>query len=338
MRSLRFAMIGTGFWAQFQIGAWTEISDARLVAVCDRDRGRAEAVARRFGIPQVYDDAVQLFSSEHLDFVDIAAGPEAHPALVFLAAQQRIPVICQKPMALDLHACRQMVDLCRKAGVPLLIHENYRWQEPMRRVRQALLAGRIGRPFRAHIQFSHGDIRLFDNQSYLFKQPHFAMFDMGPHLLDLARFFFGEPLSVYCREYRIHPLFRGEDIVSVLLGYEELTCHCELSWRTTDYEVFIEGEVGTLKWDTQNRLIVTTEAGKSVKPLVPQSYHWADPRYGFAHSSIVSANADLLSALKGEGQAETSGDDNLKTMQLMDLALQSARHNQVMPVPNDGDP
>ena len=179
MAELQFAIIGTGFWAQFQIGAWKELTGARLVAVCDRDRARAEALARRFGIPRVYDDAEQLIDSEKLDFVDVAVGPEAHAALVLLAARHRVPVICQKPMALDFPSCQQMVDACREAGIPFLIHENYRWQEPMRRIRRVLDSGRIGRPCRAHIQFSHGDIRLFDNQPYLFTQPHFAMFDMA---------------------------------------------------------------------------------------------------------------------------------------------------------------
>ncbi len=135
MAELQFAIIGTGFWAQFQIGAWKELTGARLVAVCDRDRARAEAVARRFGIPRVYDNAERLIDSEKLDFVDVAVGPEAHAALVLLAARHRVPVICQKPMALDFPSCQQMVDACREAGIPFLIHENYRWQEPMRRIR-----------------------------------------------------------------------------------------------------------------------------------------------------------------------------------------------------------
>ena len=66
--------------------------------------------------------------------------------------------------------------------------------------------------------------------------------------------------------------------------------------------------------------------------LVPEAYAWADPRYGFAHGSIVAANANLLAALRGEGCAETTAEDNLKTMRLLHLALQSARTNQVLPI------
>jgi predicted dehydrogenase len=154
---------------------------------------------------------------------------------------------------------------------------------------------------------------------------------MGPHLLDLPRFFFGEPSSLYAREFKLNQRFAGEDIVSVVLGYDRLTCHCELSWRTTGYEVFIEGAEGAVTWYPNGCLTLETSSGEATETLTPKPYAWADPRYGFAHSSIVSANANLLSALRGKCTAETTARDNLKTMRLLYLALESAVRNQVLP-------
>ena len=332
MPDLAFAVVGAGFWGEYQIAAWQEVAGARLIAVCDRDRSRAEEVARRFGVAKVYADAPEMLRLERLDFVDIAVGPEAHEPLVGLAASCGVPVICQKPMALDHATCESMVRRCREAGVTFLVHENYRWQPPMRSVKRLLDAGRIGRPFRAHIQFSHGDLSFFDRQPYLYDQPHFAMYDMGPHLFDLARFFFGEPQVLFARESHLNRRFVGEDIVSVLLGYEGLTCHCELSWQTSGYDVFIEGEMGTITWNPNGRLVVRESNGEYIESLVPQHYAWADPRYGFAHSSIVATSRHLLSSLRGECLAETSGEDNLRTMWLLHLALQSAKENAALPV------
>ncbi|MCI0627020.1 MAG: Gfo/Idh/MocA family oxidoreductase [Acidobacteria bacterium] len=237
MQELAFAVIGAGFWGGFQIAAWKEVPGARLVALCDRNDEQAAAIAQKFGVSKVYANAQEMLRSQSLDFVDVAVGPEAHEQLVLLAANQRLPVICQKPMAMDYPTCERMVKTCREAGVIFLIHENYRWQTPMRRVKELIVSARIGRPFRAHVQFSLGEIGLYDNQPYLYTQAHFALNDMGPHLLDLPRFFFGEPSSVYAREFNVHPRFAGEDVVSVVLGYDRLTCHCELSWRTSSYEV-----------------------------------------------------------------------------------------------------
>ncbi|MCI0537043.1 MAG: Gfo/Idh/MocA family oxidoreductase [Verrucomicrobiales bacterium] len=305
---------------------------ARLVALCDRDDVKAAAVAQKFGIPKIYSDADEMLRSETLDFVDVAAGPEAHTPLVLLAASRHMPVICQKPMAMDYPTCERMVRACREAGTTFLVHENFRWQTPMRRVKQLLEAGCIGRPFRAHLQFSHGDLSFFDKQPYLYAQPHFALYDMGPHLLDLARFFFGEPGWLFAQEFQMHPRFAGEDIVSVVLGSDRLTCHCELSWRTTGYEVFIEGPEGTITWNPDGRLLVATDAGETSERLTAEPYPWADLRYGFAHSSIVATNRNLLATLRGECNAETTGEDNLKTMWLLHLALESARCHQALPV------
>ena len=131
---------------------------------------------------------------------------------------------------------------------------------------------------------------------------------------------------------KVNPHFAGEDIVAVILGYDQITCHCQLSWRTTGYEVFIEGAEGTITGDPRVRRLVGTDAGETSERLAPEDYPWADPRYGFAHASIVFTNTNLAGALGGECTAETTAEDNLATMRLLHLALESASRNQVLPV------
>lgn len=332
MRDMTFAVIGAGFWGAYQIAAWKEVPGARLIALCDRDRTRAATIAQRFGIQHVYTDAEEMLRSEPLEFIDVTAGPEAHATLVSLAARHHVSVICQKPLALDYATCEQLVKTCQEAGITFLVHENFRWQSPMRRVKELLSSDRIGIPFRAHIQFSHCDLSFFDNQPYLFTQPHFAMQDMGPHVTDLVRFFFGTPKTVYAREFNVSTHFYGEDIVSLFLEYPKLTCHCELTWRTTGYEIFIEGTEGTITWNPNGLLTVSTVENDSAEKLVPTPYTWANPLYGFAHSSIVSTNQNLLAGLRGECISETTAEDNLQTMWLLHRAMESARQNQVLPV------
>ena len=148
---LRFAIFGAGFWSRFQLGAWRELEGAECVAVYNRTRSKAEALAREFGIPAVYDDPKALLASERLDFVDIVTGVESHEELTCLAAADGIAVICQKPMAPSAAGAEAMVAECHAAGVPLLVHENWRWQVPIRYVSQVLSEGTIGKPFRARV-------------------------------------------------------------------------------------------------------------------------------------------------------------------------------------------
>jgi predicted dehydrogenase len=156
---------------------------------------------------------------------------------------------------------------------------------------------------------------------------------MGPHLLDLPRFYFGEPSRVFAQEFKVHAWFTGEDIVSVMLSYDgRLSCHCELSWRTTPYNVFIEGASGTICCRPDGQLTVQAKEGETTEQVTAETYAWADPRYGFAHPSIVATNRHLLAALRGECEAETTGEDNLKTMRLIHLAEESARRRQALAV------
>jgi predicted dehydrogenase len=216
MRRLKFAVLGTGFWSHFQIPAWFEVGGVELAAVYNRTLSKAEKVAAKFNVPRAYGDVEALLKTEKLDFVDIITEIEAHAAFVRLAAQYKLPVICQKPMAPDLATAEAMVAACREAGVPLFIHENWRWQAPMRALKQALAEGSLGEPFRARIDMISG-FPVFDNQPFLKTLAHFILTDLGSHTLDTARFLFGEADSLYCQTRQVHNDIAGEDVATVVL-------------------------------------------------------------------------------------------------------------------------
>jgi predicted dehydrogenase len=337
MRDLKFAVLGTGFWAGFQVPAWFEVGGVNLVAAYNRTRARAEAFAERFGVPRVYDDPEALFKAEELDFVDIVTEVQAHAPLVALAAKYRVPVICQKPMAADCTTAGEMVHACEAAGIPFFIHENFRYQRPLRAVKEILDTGEIGHPFRARIQFVHSNPAIFENQPLLKTLERFAVADLGVHLLDLARFYFGEPDSLYCQTYRTRDDIAGEDVATIVLSMGDVTCTCEISYSTrTEWGhfpetfVYVEGHEGTLELGPDCRVHVTTEAGTRVRAYAPPRYAWADPDYALVHASIVDTNRALLESLRTGRSPETSAEDNIKTVSLMCAAYDSAERNQVI--------
>jgi D-apiose dehydrogenase len=338
MTPLKFAVLGTGFWSYFQIPAWFEVGGVELVAVYNRTVSKAEKVAARFGVPRVYGDVEALLKSEKLDFVDIITEIDAHAPFVKLAAKYKLPVICQKPMAPDLATAQEMVSACQEAGVPLFIHENWRWQTPIRALKQALAEGIIGTPFRARLNMISG-FPVFANQPFMKTLKHFILTDLGSHILDTARFLFGEAESLYCRTHRVHTDIAGEDVATVMLemgGVTSVTCYLAYAENYLEQDhfpqtyIFIEGEKGSIQLGPDYWLRVTTKEGTLARRVPPPRYAWADPAYEVVHSSIVPCNADLLKALKGEGLAETTGEDNLKTVHLVFTAYDSAEKKQVI--------
>ena len=331
-RPLRFAVFGCGFWSEFQIAAWQEVGGIELVAVYNRTRSKAQAIADRFGVPAVYDDPEALLAGEQLDFVDIITDVETHCRFVELAAAGKLPVICQKPMAPDLATAERMAAVCRKGNVPLMIHENWRWQRPIRELRKALCESGVGRPFRGRVTFANS-FPVFANQPFLATLDQFILTDMGSHILDAARFLFGEASSLYCQTRRVTPNIKGEDVATVMMSMgQDVTVTCEMSYasrvehdRFPETHVFIECENGSVELAPDYWLRVTTAAGTTARRCPPHHYPWADPAYDLVHASIVDCNANLVAALRGTAVAETAAEDNLKTMRLVFGAYESAR-------------
>lgn len=332
MKPLRFAIFGTGFWSRFQLAAWRELKGADCVALYNRTRAKAEALGREFGITAIYDDAEELLAREKLDFVDIITDIGTHAPFTRLAAAHGRGVICQKPMARNLREAEAMVRHCRTKRVPFFVHENFRWQAPQRALRAELDRGAIGRPFRARIDFISG-FPVFDNQPFLVELEQFIITDLGSHTLDVARFLFGEAASVYCHTQRIHRNIKGEDVATIVLAMRNgmhVTVNMAYAGNTIEREafpetlVFVEGETGSMEIAPGCVLRTTTRRGTLVRKVAPPFFAWADSRYAVVHASIVPCNANLLAALQGRAPAETTGEDNLRTVQLVFAAYESA--------------
>lgn len=336
---LRFAMLGTGFWARFQLAGWNEAGGVECVALYNRTVSKAEKLAAEFGVPRVYGSVEELLDKEQLDFVDICTAVELHAEQTLMAAQRGLPVVCQKPMATTLEEAERMVKGCREAGVPLFINENFRWQYPIRQFKRILDEGRIGKPFRARVDYRNS-FPVFENQPFLKDLEQFILTDIGSHILDVARYLFGDATTLYAHTYRVHPDIKGEDVATVMMTMDGgMTVVCDMSYATKrEHDYFpqtfieIEGDRGFLELAPNYWIRETTDAGTLAQRFVPPRYPWADPAYDQVHSSIVPAQADFAQALHNGTQAETNGADNLKTVRLVFGSYESASTGQVLGV------
>lgn len=337
MKTLRCAVLGAGFWANFQIPAWLELEGVELVAVVDPAKSKAEALALKYGVPSVYDDVQKLLNTEKLDFVDIITDVDTHAMLAEAAARKGIAVICQKPMAPTLSEAVRMVEVCRSNKVPFFVHENFRWQTPIRKLKSLLDRGTIGRVFKARVTFCSA-FPVFDNQPFLADLKEFILTDIGSHILDICRFLFGEVDTLLCHTYSINPKIKGEDVANVLMKmHTGMTCYAEMSYASIlPYESFpqtfvlVEGESGSIELTKEYRIRVSTRKGTEEMTAEPVTHPWADPEYSLIHSSIVDCNRDILNALKGQANAETTGTDNLETVRLIHAAYASSRNDQLI--------
>jgi predicted dehydrogenase len=338
VNELRIAVAGAGFWAKVQVAAWGEIPGVRCVALCDPDRAKAAALAESAGIPAVFSDAQEMLSATQPDLFDIVSSVASHGPLVRLAAARGLPVVCQKPLAATWAECEALVRECAAAGVMLAVHENWRWQAPLRKAKELLAAGAIGRPFRARIDMISG-FDVAANQPHLKEAPEFIIADLGCHLFDLARSLFGELTQIYCRTSQVQPGFRGEDVATAVLSATAgATIVVNMAYAGTPLErecfpqtlLFVEGDRGSLEVLPNYELRVTEAAGTRALQAPPPAYAWTDPKYAVVQSSIVPCHEDMTRALRTGQLPETHGADNLRTMRLVFAAYESARSGSVV--------
>ncbi|KQV34500.1 Gfo/Idh/MocA family oxidoreductase [Rhizobium sp. Root1204] len=331
MSDLKGALIGCGFFAVNQMHGWNGVQGAAIVAICDRDPERLKIVGDQFGIERRYTDASQMFAEGGFDFVDIATTVNSHRALVEMAAAHKVPAICQKPFAPTLADAKAMVAACKAAGVPLMIHENFRWQTPIQAVRKALESGAIGSPFWGRFSFRSG-YDVFSGQPYLAEGKRFIIEDLGIHTLDIARYILGDVTSLTARIKRVNPRINGEDVATILLDHDNgATSIVDVSYATKQsIEPFpetlieIDGTEGSIRLSQGYELQVTNAGGTVNTDVAPTLLPWASRPWHNIQESVFAIQQHWADSLKAGTETSTSGTDNLKTFALVEAAYESA--------------
>jgi D-apiose dehydrogenase len=265
--SERIAMVGAGYFAQFQVEGWRDVG-APVVALCDQDAARAQALAARFDVAHCYTDAMAMLDQERPTLLDVVLPPAAQEPIVRAALERGIPTICQKPFGIDLVQAETMTALAEKAGVPLVIHENFRFTPWFREVHRLLESGHFGRVYGATFRLRPGDGQgpraYLDRQAYFQTMPKLLVRETAVHFVDAFRYLLGEVRAVTARLRRLNPAIAGEDSGVIIFEFDDertglfdgnrLSSHVAHDPRRTLGEMWVEGEHGVMRLDGNARL------------------------------------------------------------------------------------
>ena len=136
-------------------------------------------------------------------------------ALILARKQRDGGEVAEAPNMAD---ARAMVTAVEAAGKILMVHENFRWQSAIREALRVVQSGAIGTPFFGRVSFRSG-YDVFSGQPYLAEGKRFIIEDLGIHILDIARAFFGDVAQLSATTRRINPAIKGEDVATMLLTH-----------------------------------------------------------------------------------------------------------------------
>ena len=347
-RDVGIGCIGAGFiMADCHLVAY-RAAGFHPVAIASKRPERAREVAERHGIPKTYESYERLLADPEVEVLDIAVPPDVQIDVVRDAVRHAAHIrgiLAQKPLGVDYAQSREIVRLCRDAGIMLAVNQNMRYDQSVRACRSLLDQGLLGEPVLATI-----DMRAIPHwMPWQQRLGWVTLRIMSIHHLDTLRYWFGDPERVFASvrpDPRTAAKFAHEDgICLYILEYagglraaswddvwtgpalEGAEGDIGIRWRVEGTEGLARGTIG---WPSYPRRTPSTLDYSS--RLVPGG--WQMPRWDevWFPDAFVGPMAQLLCALE-EGRApEISGEDNLRTMALVEACYRSAReHRAVAP-------
>ena len=278
-----------------------------------------------------------MLAEEKLDFVDIVTTMRSHEALVAQAVARRLPLIVQKPLAPTWDGCVAIVESCRAAGVPMMVHENTRFLTSIRKAHEVIVSGALGSLTWARVSFRTGH-DIYAKQPYLADEQNFALLDLGVHMLDVARFLLGEVSLLFSQTQSIKPGIRGEDMATTMLRHAGgATSIVECSYASPihpdpfpELTLQVEGTRGSLRIDPGYRMTVRSDRDVRLVDVSPGLLPWSTPPWHGTQEAVRKTQEHWVRMLREGTEPETSGDDSLKTYALVFGAYELARSGRAV--------
>ncbi|MDA0837831.1 MAG: Gfo/Idh/MocA family oxidoreductase [Planctomycetota bacterium] len=195
MKRIRTGIIGCGKVGQIHIEAHSSVAESELVAVCDPDWDRAAAFAAKCGA-KAFTDVDDMLSHGAVEAVSICTPHPLHAEPAIQAAAAGVHVLVEKPMAANLTDCDAMLAAAGKTGVKLGVVSQRRFYEPVKRMKDAIDAGKIGRPILGlFLGFNWRDEAYYQSDPWRGKwatEGGGVLVNQSSHHLDMLQWMMGE--------------------------------------------------------------------------------------------------------------------------------------------------
>lgn len=325
---IRWGVIGAGDVLERKSGEpLATTPGSELIAVMRRDADKAEAFAQRHAVPRWYATVEDLLTDPDINAVYVASPHGLHAEHAIAAARAGKIVLCEKPMGINSGEAQQVVDVCRKANVPLAVAYYRRYWPDVQRMRQLLADNAIG-PI-THIRVQLSDYFAGDAGRPWIVDPALAgggaLSNAGSHWIDLVRYLIGEVEEVYAHTSSAASGFAVEDTAAVLMRTEnDVPILFSASWTGTSVNDFdIVGKEGRLLASPLSEGRITlTRRGQEAETF-------NEGRTGPAHKEFIAA---VVRALQDGQPMPVTGEDGVAAWRIIDAAYQSASTRQPIQV------
>ncbi len=337
---LRAALVGCGRISKNHLEAIDKVEGIELVAVADRDIGRARSVGSAADIPS-FATLEEMLNAVPSDLVTICTPSGLHPQHGVVAAKAGRHVLTEKPMAISLESADRLVQACDDAGVQLFVVKQNRLNPPIQLLKRAVDKGRFGRLYMANVT-----VRWTRPQEYYDAEPwrgtwEFdggALMNQASHYVDLMQWLMGPVESVIAKTATQARRIEAEDSGAAVLKFRSgalgvLEVSVLTYPKNLEGSITLLGEKGSVKigGTAVNRVEHWSFADYDDDDKLVESAATASPGvYGFGH---VPYYENVVAVLRGEATPDTDGRAGRKSLELILGIYESAKTGREVPIP-----
>lgn len=294
---LKVGIVGCGFIARKRhIPRFMKLKKTVDVrAVCDRNENLAQQTAVEYGISGIYRDFTEMLSKEDLDLIDICTPPQIHTPLALEGMEHRCHILMEKPMALKVADCDQMINASRNNGVKVCVIHNMLFFPPLLKAKKLVAEGAIGDFIGMRVFISdHRDNALMKKDDWAHKLPGGVLEESVAHPVYISLAFLDcvKNVDIWAKNFLEHPWTPFDEFRIELEGEKTISSIVK-SYASSSWAAYVDilGTGGTLHLDLHSMLLIYHRRKESLKPLALARYSLSD---AFQIVRGIAANASKV--------------------------------------------
>ncbi len=313
---LAFGLIGAGGIAQSYLEVFAGCEQARIAAVADTRPERAAAMAEELGCAG-FDSYQALAAGARCDAVLVCTPPASHVDVSLHFVKRGIPVLCEKPLAIDSARARELVVAAEQAGVLVAMAAKFRYVDDLVRAKTIVGSGTVGEPILFENIFASRVSMAQRWNSDPAVSGGGVLIDNGTHSVDIVRYLLGPITEVLAVEGKRIQQLPVEDTAQVFVrttGGAMGTI--DLSWsisKEVDSYVDIYGSEGTISVGWRQSRYRRASTGE-----------WVPFGRGYDKIDCMRRQVEnFCGAVRGEEELLITGDDAIASVSVIEAAYES---------------
>ena len=339
MNKLKFAIIGCGRIAARHAEQINRV--AELKVVCDKVESKAILLGNKYGAKVYSDYNEMLINEKELDVVTICTPNGLHAEQTIKAFRNGFHVLCEKPMAISVYDCGEMIKEAEKANKRLFVVKQNRYNPPVRALKEAIEGNRLGKIFSLQLNcFWNRNTEYYSESDWkgTLSLDGGTLFTQFSHFIDLLYWIFGDikKAEAITRNFNHERIIEFEDTGVVILEFYNGIIGT-INYTVNSYSKNMEGsltvfgEYGTVKIGGQylNELEYQNIRDFRIIDLPegnpPNNYG----QYVGSMSNHDKVYENIIDVLLNKGIIGTNGFEGLKTVEIIDKIYASAYRSRV---------